>query len=180
MPIDPDFPKNHRPVGKHIHADAEHYHFVWGPGRKDAESSTNREVQEAYKARKEEYVPLGIHGTTVAVDWDSCVADGACIEACPVQVFQWYRTENDIPGIEMTNITSAGIGENQNKEGRVDYTDKSDPIREHDCIWCMACVSVCPPQAIKVDQSNLEYHERESGTFNEALSKGSAPPPHSH
>ena len=34
-------------------------------------------------------------------------------------------------------------------------TDKADPIREHDCIWCMACVSVCPPQAIKVDQSNL-------------------------
>ena len=22
-------------------------------------------------------------------------------------------------------------------------------IREHDCIWCMVCVSVCPPQAIK-------------------------------
>ena len=65
----------------------------------------------------------------VAVDWDSCVADGACIEACPVQVFQWYRTE------------------------------KADPIREHDCIWCMACVSVCPPQAIKVDQSNVEKHE---------------------
>jgi NAD-dependent dihydropyrimidine dehydrogenase PreA subunit len=179
MPIDPDFPKSHRTAGKHIHADAEHYQFVWGPGRPNSESSTNRKVQEAYKARKGEYVPLGIHGTTVAVDWDSCVADGACIEACPVQVFQWYRTENDIPEIEMTNITSAGIGENQDKEGRVDYIDKSDPTREHDCIWCMALVSVCPPQAIKVVQSNLEFHERESGTFNYALSKGSAPPPHS-
>ena len=40
-----------------------------------------------------------------------------------------------------------------------DLTDKADPIREHDCIWCMACVSVCPPQAIKVDQSNVEKHE---------------------
>jgi len=44
----------------------------------------------------------------------------------------------------------------------------------------MACVSVCPPQAIKVDQANLEHHERAAGTFNEALAKGSAPPPHAH
>jgi ferredoxin len=116
----------------------------------------------------------------VAVDWDSCYADGACIEACPVQVFQWYRTENDVPAIEMANGTSAGTGEDHDKEGRKDYTDKSDPIREHDCIWCIACVSVCPPLAIKVDQSNLEFHEKASGTFNEALSKSSAPPPHAH
>ena len=27
---------------------------------------------------------------------------------------------------------------------------------------------------------NLEYHEKASGTFNEELSKGSAPPPHAH
>lgn len=77
-------------------------------------------------------------------------------------------------------VTSAGTGQDHEREGRVDYTDKSDPIREHDCIWCMACVSVCPPQAIKVDQSNLEYHEKSAGTFNEELSKGSAPPPHAH
>ena len=32
----------------------------------------------------------------------------------------------------------------------------------------------------EVDQSNLEYHEKASGTFNEVLSKGSAPPPHAH
>jgi NAD-dependent dihydropyrimidine dehydrogenase PreA subunit len=87
MPIDPDFPKNHQVIGKHKHADGEHFHFVWGPGRSDAETSTKPEVQEAYKARDEEYVPLGVHGTMVAVDWDSCYADGACIEACPVQVF---------------------------------------------------------------------------------------------
>ena len=35
----------------------------------------------------------------VAVDWDSCYVDGACIEACPVQLFQGYRTENDMPAI---------------------------------------------------------------------------------
>jgi hypothetical protein len=37
-----------------------------------------------------------------------------------------------------------------------------------------------PPQAIKVDQSNLEYHEKAAGTFNEELARGSAPPPHAH
>jgi hypothetical protein len=37
-----------------------------------------------------------------------------------------------------------------------------------------------PPQAIKVDQSNLEYHEKSAGTFNEELAKGSAPPLHAH
>ena len=43
------------------------------------------------RARGEEIVPLGVHGHMVALDFDSCVADGACIEACPVQVFQWYK-----------------------------------------------------------------------------------------
>jgi NAD-dependent dihydropyrimidine dehydrogenase PreA subunit len=93
------------------------------------------------------------------VDWDSCTADGACIEACPVQLFQWYRSEPDLPAVEMTNATSAGIGENHDQERRKDYTDKSDPVKEHDCIWCMACVTVCPTQAIKVDEANLEVHK---------------------
>ena len=44
-------------------------------------------------------------------------------------------------------------------EGKKDYTDKSDPVREHDGIWCMACVTVCPTQAIKVDETNLEVHK---------------------
>ena len=100
----------------------------------------------------------------VAVDWDSCVADGACIEACPVQVFQWYRTEMDIPAKDVVGKTFAGTGSSV-KEERKDKTDKADPIREHDCIWCMACVSVCPPLAIKVDQSNLEHHEKAAGTY---------------
>ena len=49
--------------------------------------------------------------------------------------------------------------------GSIDNTDKSDPIREHECIWCMACVTVCPPKAIKVEQSNLEFHQRASQTY---------------
>jgi NAD-dependent dihydropyrimidine dehydrogenase PreA subunit len=178
MPIDPDFPRNSQVIGKIQHSDGEHYHYFWGPGAAK-EAAENEEVKAAYEHRGEELVPIGVSGTMVAVDWDACVADGACIEACPVQVFQWYRTEHDVPAKEAINKTFAGTGSSV-KEERKDYTDKADPIREHDCIWCMACVSVCPPQAVKVDQSNLEFHEKAAGTFNEALSKGSAPPPHSH
>ena len=89
MPIVDTFPKGYEVVGKIKHSDGEHFHFVWGPGRPDAETSTKPEVQKAYKTRGEEYIPLDVHRTMVAVDWDSCYADGACIEACPVQVFQW-------------------------------------------------------------------------------------------
>jgi NAD-dependent dihydropyrimidine dehydrogenase PreA subunit len=147
MPADQNFPKNHQVIGEHKHADREHFHFVWGSGRSDAESSTQEEVQAEYKGRGEEYVPLGVHGTMVPVDWGSCMVNGASIEAC--------------------------------LEAK-DYTDKSVPIREHDCIWCMACVSVCPPQAIKVDQANLEFHEKAAGTFNESLAKSCTSPPYAH
>lgn len=85
-----------------------------------------------------------------------------------------------VRGIELQNGTSAGTGEDHAGEGRKDYRDKSDPIREHDCIWCMACISVSPTQAIKVDQANLGYHEKAAGTFNEAPAKSSAPPPYEH
>ncbi len=176
MPIAEDFPKGLKPIGKIKHADGEHFHFVWGPGKK-AEAAENTEVQAAYKSRGEKLEPLGVSGTMVAVDWDSCVADGACIEACPVQVFQWFRTEKDAPAIKAINATFGGTGSSV-KEERKDYTDKADPIREHDCIWCMACVSVCPPQAIKVDQSNLEAHEKAAGTYKK-LETGSENP-HAH
>ncbi len=177
MPIAENFPEGLKPIGKINHESGENYHYVWGPGRTDAEASTNDDVKAAYAKRGEEHVPLGVSGTMVAVDWDSCVADGACIEACPVQVFQWYRTEKDIPAIQAINETFNGTGSDV-KEERKDYTDKADPIREHDCIWCMACVSVCPPQAIKVDQANLEAHEKASGTYKK-LGSGQANP-HAH
>lgn len=177
MPIAEDYPKGIKPIGKIMHADGEHYHWVWGPGRSKAEAFESEAVKAAYKARGEKQVPLGGSGTMVAVDWDSCVADCACIEACPVQVFQWYRTEKDIPAIKAINETFAGTGSSV-KEERKDFTDKADPIREHDCIWCMACVSVCPPLAVKVDQSNLEYHEKAAGTY-QKLCSGQANP-HAH
>ncbi len=163
MPIPENFPEGLKPFGK-ISISEGNFHIMWGPGRtKNADGSkvealADEEVVAAYAARKEEQVPLGISGTMVAVDWDSCVADGACIEACPVQVFQWYRTEKDIPAKDVVGQTFEGTGSDV-KDERKDLTDKADPIREHDCIWCMACVSVCPPQAIIVNQSNLEAHE---------------------
>jgi len=159
MPIAENFPEGLKPLGKIKHSDGEHYHIMWGPGREGGEAATNDEVKAAYKSRNEDLVPLGVSGTMVAVDWDSCVADGACIEACPVQVFQWYRTEKDISAKDVVGQTFDGSGSTE-KDQRADYTDKADPIREHDCIWCMACVSVCPPQAIKVDQSNQEHHDK--------------------
>lgn len=176
MPIAENFPEGLKPSGKIMHSDGENFHFMWGPGRSDAEAFSNDEVKAAYKTHGEKQVPLGVSGTMVAVDWDSCVADGACIESCPVQVFQWYRTEKDIPANKVINETFEGTGSSE-KEGRKDYTDKADPVREHDCIWCMACVSVCPPEAIKVDQSNLEHHEKAAGTYTK-LTGGENP--HAH
>ena len=183
MPIAENFPEGLKPVGKISHADGQNFHWVWGPGKtkntdgSQAEVFSDAEVVAAYTTRGEKQVPLGVSGTMVAVDWDSCVSDGACIEACPVQVFQWYRTEKDIPNTEAINATFAGTGSSV-KEERKDFTDKADPIREHDCIWCMACVSVCPPQAIKVDQSNLEAHEKAAGTYVKIVA-GTANP-HAH
>jgi len=166
LPIDPNFATKYSAIGKHKNADGEHFHFVWGPGQ-PAEAAENSDVKAAYESRGEELVPLGIHGTMVAVDWDSCIADGSCISACPVQVFQWYRSEDDVPAKDMVNATSAGNG-SASSNGRADYTDKSDPIREHTCIWCMACVTVCPTKAISVEQANVKYHEQAMNTFQES------------
>ena len=72
-------------IGKHSHSDDEHYHYVWGPGRVQS-ATENEEVKAAFTPGGEQQVPLQCaHGTMVAIDWDSCVADGDCIEACPVQ-----------------------------------------------------------------------------------------------
>jgi len=70
---------------------------------------------------------LGIWGTNVCLDFDICVADGACIEACPVNVYEWL----DTPGHPASD-------------------KKAFMVREKDCIFCIACENVCPPQAIKI------------------------------
>ena len=100
-PIDTGFKSTRQPVGKFQGIQ------VWGP-----------------------YDPpgqLGIWGTDVCVDFDICVSDGACIDACPVNVYEWL----DTPGHPASER-------------------KPFMIREKDCIFCLACENVCPPQAIKI------------------------------
>ncbi len=72
---------------------------------------------------------MGVWGEFVSIDFDICVADGACIDACPVNVFEWF----DTPG---------------------NPASKKKPLmaREPDCIFCLACENVCPPVAIKIFQ----------------------------
>jgi hypothetical protein len=57
MPIDPNFPKNHQVIGKHKHADSEHFHLVWGPGRAVAEAAENEEVKKSSEAKGEQILP---------------------------------------------------------------------------------------------------------------------------
>ncbi len=88
---------------------------------------------------------LGIHGNHVAVDWEACIADGVCMDVCPVDVFEWYLN----PGTDGTgNDKVLSEGEDEWNQYR---TDKSEPIREEDCIDCMACEAQCPTLAIKIN-----------------------------
>ncbi|MBK8574863.1 MAG: ferredoxin family protein [Elusimicrobia bacterium] len=101
--IDPDFQKNQKVVKN----DEKFGYQIWSPFEPPAK--------------------LGIHGTWVAVDFDLCIADGACLDACPENVFAWV----DSPG----HPASAR---------------KAAPAKEDACIFCMACESVCPVVAIKI------------------------------
>ncbi len=100
--IDSDFMKKRQVATK-----SEHGYKIWGP--------------------YEPPLKLGIHGTAVAVDFDLCIGDGACIEACPVNVYEWVETK-----------------------GHPLSAKKAAPVREPDCIACLACENVCPPKAIKI------------------------------
>jgi len=70
---------------------------------------------------------LGVWGEVVSVDFDICVADGACLDSCPVDVYEWA----DFPG---------------------NPASEKKPLmsKEPDCIFCLACEGVCPPTAIKI------------------------------
>jgi NAD-dependent dihydropyrimidine dehydrogenase PreA subunit len=78
MPIDQEFPTHHQVIGLHYHADGQHYHFMRGPGGY-SNASEDDDVREAYYTRQQDLVPIGVHGTMVTVDWDSCVSDGSCL-----------------------------------------------------------------------------------------------------
>ena len=70
---------------------------------------------------------MGVWGEFVSVDYDICIADGGCIEACPVDVYEWFDTPGN-PASDKKPLMS----------------------KEPDCIFCLACEGVCPPQAIKI------------------------------
>jgi NAD-dependent dihydropyrimidine dehydrogenase PreA subunit len=91
----------------------------------DPNFQTNRfpTTYDAVKVWKNASSTLGIYGTSVAVDFDLCIGDGACIEVCPVNVFDWH-----------------GAGADR----------KAMPARERDCIYCFGCEAVCPKFAIRV------------------------------
>jgi NAD-dependent dihydropyrimidine dehydrogenase PreA subunit len=100
----------------------------------DAKFKEKRQVAGTYQGIKvwgpiDPPGQLGIWGQDVCIDFDICVADGACIEACPVNVYEWLET----PGHPASD-------------------KKAFMIREKDCIFCMACENVCPPQAVKIFQ----------------------------
>jgi len=133
-PIDQDFlkkPEEYPVTGEH----AGHKIRAEGKSRLDNEGKPNP-------------TQLGIHGTAVGVDWEACVADGACMDVCPVNVFEWLLA----PG-------KVGTGNDKPVEqGSDEYnkyrTDKCDPIREADCIFCHACETACPTAAIKITEAS--------------------------
>jgi NAD-dependent dihydropyrimidine dehydrogenase PreA subunit len=81
----------------------------------------------------------------VAVDFEACVADGVCMDVCPVDVFEWLLA----PGKKGTG-NDIGPLDHNSEDWQKYRTDKSDMIRENDCIDCMACETACPTKAIKI------------------------------
>jgi len=109
-PIDPDYKTKMVSTSSYTVASNKYVIKTWGRAGSDNKN-------------------MGVWGEFVSVDYDICVADGACIEACPVSVYEWF----DTPG----NVASE---------------KKPLMARELDCIFCLACQGVCPPQAIKIFQ----------------------------
>ena len=90
------------------------------------EAETGHEIKTWGRVGSENKI-LGVWGEFVSVDFDICVADGACIDACPVAVYEFA----DFPG---------------------NPASEKKPLmsKEPDCIFCLACEGVCPPKAIKI------------------------------
>ena len=105
-PIDIDYKSKIKPSA--VYETAEHTIKTWG--RKGTSNGI-----------------MGIWGEFVSVDYDICIADGGCLEACPVGVYEWFDTPGN-PGSDQKPLMS----------------------KEPDCIFCLACENVCPPQAIKI------------------------------
>jgi NAD-dependent dihydropyrimidine dehydrogenase PreA subunit len=91
--------------------------------------ASNKNVIKTWGRQGTDNGVMGVWGEFVSVDFDICVADGACIDACPVGVYEWFDTPGN-PASEKKPLMA----------------------REPDCIFCLACEGVCPPQAIKIFQ----------------------------
>lgn len=89
----------------------------------DFQTSRSFSICDGLQVWKDQNSIHGIFGTDVAVDFDLCVGDGACIEVCPVNVFDWHEDGPD---------------------------RKALPTRERDCIYCLGCETVCPKFAIRI------------------------------
>jgi len=59
----------------------------------------------------------------VKVDHEKCDGDGACVDICPVAVFELKE---------------------------VDGKKKAVVVNQDECLVCMACVTQCPQNAIEV------------------------------
>lgn len=94
-------------------------------GFKDSLTVTTKHEEHGYSIWGEYNPPdkLGIHGDNVAVDLDLCIGDGACLDVCPEDVYELV----DFGG-----------------------NDKALPVRQEDCIECLACEDDCPEGAIKI------------------------------
>ncbi len=51
---------------------------------------------------------MGIWGEFVSVDYDICIADGGCLEACPVGVYEWFDSPGN-PGSEQKPLMSKNL-----------------------------------------------------------------------
>ena len=97
---------------------------------------------------------LGIWGSVVAVDFDICVADGACIDACPVDVFEWIDTPEH-PASDKKAIMT----------------------REPDCIVCKACEEVCPVDAVLItDPGDIDSEASSEPVVAEDIAKATEQP----
>ena len=105
MPINENYRNEFKQVGEHLG------HSIW----------KNSETSEG----------AGIHGTKVAVDFDSCNGCMKCLKKCSVSVFIEIKTPDD----PISKV-------------------KADPIRENDCFDCLICELICPVQAIHVLKEN--------------------------
>ena len=150
MPIKEDFCRgDKKPIGKIATImTVKIFHWVWpsqaGESGNDWDASKDEKVLADYKKHGEKMEKTRNHwyyGSKMIGMFVSLMV--LVLKHVPVQIFQWYRTDKDISGIKAVKDTTPwpGTGTTE-KEERLDFTDKADAIREHDCIWCMACVSV--------------------------------------